>query len=60
MRSLIAFSLFVTLLAPVPVMAKNHAPSFSRGGESCIAGRHPPAQRWRGAAVRCVRASLAR
>lgn len=60
MRNLMACALFLTLLLPAPVLAKSREPLLTRGGQSCVAGRLPPAQRWRGASVRCVRASLAR
>lgn len=59
MRIVIACLSFVALLFPAPAMAKHSSSFWNRGGESCIAGRLPPAQRWRGASVRCVRAALA-
>ncbi len=59
MRMLIASALLFSLLIPAPAMAKHRDPLLTRGGQSCVAGRLPPAQRWRGASVRCVRAKLA-
>lgn len=56
MRMFLAFALLFSLLIPAPAMAKHRAPLLTSAGKSCVAGRLPPAQRWRGASVRCVRA----
>lgn len=58
MRVLIASLMFVALLIPAPAVAKQASAFWKRGGESCVAGRLAPAQRWRGASVRCVRQPL--
>lgn len=59
MRRLLACTMFLALLVPAPVMAKHTKPLLTHGGESCVKGRLPPAQRWRGASVRCVPSPLA-